>query len=139
MKVDYEFVNKGKPIISIRLDEELFFASSSTKITTRYLNFDALSGELLTADAIFSPIDEFIAMSEKKFKEKYNLPETISLGASGFWFKDNSFHLPKNIGITDSTVVLHYNPFEIASRAEGPIEIKLQKEEVLNFFKPVEY
>lgn len=47
-------------------------------------------------------------------------------------FEENSFHLPASIGLTQNELILHYNPYEIASYADGPKTISIPIEELKN-------
>jgi hypothetical protein len=50
-------------------------------------------------------------------------------------FEENLFSLPENIGLTAEGIKLHYNQYEVASYADGPIELTLPFPEVKQFLK----
>lgn len=40
-------------------------------------------------------------------------------------FPGNRFDLPDNIGYSTKGLILHYNPYEVASYAEGPVVVTI--------------
>ena len=48
-------------------------------------------------------------------------------------FEDDTFHLPQNIFYTDKGLLLFYNPYEVASYAEGTKELLLTYKEVNDY------
>ncbi|MDX1463282.1 MAG: RsiV family protein, partial [Marinirhabdus sp.] len=60
-----------------------------------------------------------------KFRKMYDIAQNESINAPGFWFEDDTFYLPETFGISNETITLHYNPYEIAAYATGPVEINL--------------
>jgi len=48
-------------------------------------------------------------------------------------FEDNQFQLPQNMGLTPQGMVLHYNPYEAASYADGALVLEFPHEAVRPF------
>ena len=48
-------------------------------------------------------------------------------------FERDEFYLPENIGLTENGLVLLYNQYEVASYADGAIELILPMNEVKNY------
>lgn len=126
-----QIVYQSEEIISMDLNFYFFTGGAHGYGGTRFLNFDAKTGVLLTADNLFSETETLKTIAESKIRAQYQIPEGQNINATGFWFKDNQFHLPENIGITDAEIVLLYNAYEIASYAEGAISISIPKEEII--------
>lgn len=112
---------QSQDFVSLELNYYLFTGGAHGYSGTQFLNFDAITGELLDQNSLFVDVDGLIRYSEKIFREQYQVPQERSINSSGFWFEDDQFHLPENIGFTETELILHYNQYEIASYAEGPI------------------
>jgi len=116
--------------VSLELNYYLFTGGAHGYSGTQFLNFDANTGELLQQNSLFNDVEGLNRLSEKKFRERYQIPQDRSINSSGFWFENNQFHLPENIGFTETELILHYNQYEIASYAEGPIILTIPLTEV---------
>ncbi|NCT19038.1 MAG: hypothetical protein AUK33_04900 [Flavobacteriaceae bacterium CG2_30_34_30] len=122
-------------LVSIEFEYYLYTGGAHGYGGTNYLNFDVKTGERLSEQTLFTDFDGFLKYSENKFREVYKIPKDNSINSTGFWFENGAYYLPENIGFTDEEVVLIYNQDEIASYAEGPIQLKFPKEEVLSYLE----
>lgn len=96
----------------------------------RFLNFDKKTREELYPDELFADIDAFRKIAETTFRAQYEIPSEAPINSTGFMFEDNKFHLPENIGFTAEGLVLHYNPYEAASYADGNLVLVFPMEKV---------
>jgi hypothetical protein len=48
-------------------------------------------------------------------------------------FEKDHFYLPENIGFTEKGIKLLYNQYEVASYADGPIELTLPYKDIRKF------
>lgn len=122
-------------LVSIALAYYLYTGGAHGYGGTNYLNFDVKTGERLTEKTLIKNLGGFLKYSDNKFREVYKIPKDSSINSTGFWFENDTFYLPENIGFTDKEVVLIYNQYEIASYAEGPIQLNFPKEEVLPYLE----
>ncbi len=125
----------SEDLISIQLDYYLFTGGAHGYGGTNYLNFNTNTGEILTPSTMYANKKEFLNYVENKFREEYQIPKDSSINSTGFWFENDIFYLPENVGFTETEVVLLYNQYEIASYAEGPILLSFPKEEVVEFLE----
>ncbi|MCR9181960.1 MAG: DUF3298 and DUF4163 domain-containing protein [Flavobacteriaceae bacterium] len=124
---------QSEEFVSLELNYYLFTGGAHGYSGTQFLNFDANTGELLQHDSLFNDIQGLIRFCENEFRERYQVPQDRSINSSGFWFENDQFHLPENIGFTETELILHYNQYEIASYAEGPIILTIPLTEVEEF------
>ncbi len=124
---------QSEEFVSLELNYYLFTGGAHGYSGTTFLNFDANTGELIHQDSLFNDVEGLIRYSENEFRERYQVPQDRSINSSGFWFENDQFHLPENIGFTDTELILHYNQYEIASYAEGPIILTIPLTEVEDF------
>lgn len=128
-KVSYE----SEKIISIQFDLALFTGGAHGYTSITYLNFDPETGRLLSNEELFTP--DFKKVAEREFRRKNEIPKNEAINSTGFFFEKDNFQLPQNIGFTPNKVVLRYNAYEIASYAEGTIQLEFKTAEVKKYFK----
>ena len=131
--VEGKITHESEKLISIEFDLALFTGGAHGYTSISYLNFDPETGRLLSNKDLFS--EGFKEFAEKRFREKNNIPENESINSTGFFFEDDEFQLPKNIGFYTKKVVLRYNSYEIASYAEGNVQLEFKMQEVKKYFK----
>lgn len=99
----------------------------------QYYNFNPQTGEVYPKAAYFKDESGFLNLAKAHFYTMFDITEGTSLSSRGFFFSEDIFHLPKQIGFTDTEVVLLYNPYEITSYADGPVELRIPINEALEF------
>lgn len=122
--------------VSLELNYYLFTGGAHGYSGTTFFNFNAKTGQSLNEEMLFKDSKAVLAYAEKKFRDLYAISSERTINSSGFWFKNDQFHFPENIGFTETELIFHYNQYEIASYAEGPIILALPKAEIkelLNF------
>lgn len=132
-KIKGKIAYQGKKILSIQLDSYIFTGGAHGYSSTRFLNFDTKKGEELENWQLFKNTGNFEHFVEGRFRSKENILHDKPINSTGFMFENDSFYLPENIGFTKKGMQLHYNQYEIASYADGPIELTLSYEEVKNY------
>lgn len=120
-------------LISIRMNTYLFTGGAHGYTATRFLNFDKKTGKELDAPELFRDPEAFSAFAEASFREQYDIPSDAPINSTGFMFEDNHFKLPQNIGLTTGGLVLHYNPYEAASYADGDLVLEFPYETIKPF------
>ncbi|TFG74190.1 MAG: DUF3298 domain-containing protein, partial [Flavobacteriales bacterium] len=58
------------------------------------------------------------------------IPLDKPINQTGLMFEQDTFYLPENIGFTKDGLQLLYNPYEVASYADGTIVLTLSYQEV---------
>ncbi len=119
--------------LSIRLNSYTYTGGAHGYASVRYLNFDKSRGAELEAWELFTNQGDFQRFAEDKFRLQENIPDGKPINSTGFMFEEDRFYLPENIGLTTEGVMLHYNQYEVASYADGPIELTLPFGEVRRF------
>lgn len=94
------------------------------------LIIDAITGRKLNYKNMFTDINEIKRLAEEKLREKYEIGLGKSFNAVGFFFENDKFSLPENIFFNPNSIVLHYNQYEIAPYAFGPIDIELSNKAI---------
>ncbi len=132
-QVEGKVIYKTENIISVKFNLELFTGGAHGYASKSYQNFDPKTGKLYNKAELFTP--DFKKFAETLFRKKYNIPAADTINSTGFFFKNDVFHLPENIGFQKDSVILLYNPYEAASYSEGDLELKIPREKVERFIK----
>jgi|TARA_B110000503_G_scaffold143041_1_gene242271 hypothetical protein len=112
--------------LSLSLTNQSYTGGAHTSEWVTYLNLDKEGRFYDIVDEI-GPLDQLTIAAEAAFKDKMRLSTSDDLGEAGFLFKNNTFHLPANIGINKQSVLLYYNNYEIGSNALGPVLLELPR------------
>ena len=124
---------RSDSLISVKIITEIFSGGAHGYKTLSFLNFDPTLGKMLSKNDIFE--EEFTAFAEQKFRQQQEIPEEDNINSTGFWFENETFSLPENIGFSEGNVVLVYNSYEIAPYAAGDIVLEIPLEEVRPFIR----
>lgn len=129
--IDGEVTYRSPEVISIAINSYLDTGGAHGNTNVRFFNFNAQSGELLTKkDMILnskglSDLVERLLKVEIKTNDNGETMEDFFFG--------NDFQLPESLGYSDEGLIILYNPYEIASYAQGIIEFTIPFEEVNQF------
>lgn len=129
-----EIYNSPKHIC-LEMRQYLFTGGAHGYGTTSFINIDPDTGEELSEAEIFSDKKEFTSFAEKKFRKIKKIGDDQSINDPGFWFEDDVFYLPETVGFTQDSIIFVYNQYDIASYADGPIELKIGLDEAQPYLK----
>ena len=122
------FVSRSKSYTGgVRINESL-----------KYVNTDTL-GRTIDIEKKIGSFNELRRRAEIIFRNQNNLTPDSHLSASGYTFENNRFHLPKNIGINDTDILLYYNNYEIGDNSQGAMLIKIPHQLSNNIFELPDY
>ena len=121
ISVDERFASSK--FLCFEMNQFMFTGGAHGYSSNYFLNVDSQTGETILIEDLIKP--GFIKYAETKFKEEMEIPLNEPINSTGFWFENDTFYLPETIGITKNEVILHYNQYEIASYAAGPITISI--------------
>lgn len=110
-------------LLSLKLDGYIFTGGAHGFTRTRYLNFDKASARELDNRELFRDLPGLEALAEAAFRESQGIEAGAAINSTGFMFEDNQFRLPETIGFEAEGLVLLYNPYEVASYADGPVRV----------------
>ena len=132
-KIDGSVVYEDKELLTLQLQSYVFTGGAHGYSAQRFLNFDKKRGVALENWQLFQNREAFEQFVETKFREQEAIPAEASINQTGLMFESDRFYLPENIGFTKEGVKLLYNPYEVASYADGPIVLTLPFNEVRPF------
>lgn len=132
-KIDGEVKYVSENIINIEIKHYTYTGGAHGYQGLRSLLFDPNTGKTILQHQLFKDRNAFKAFAEKEFRNKYKIPEKGSINQTGLMFEGDKFHLPQNIFYTDKGLLLFYNPYEVASYADGTKELLLSYKEVNDY------
>lgn len=128
--ISQEIINRNERLVVLKTTFYLFTGGAHGFGGMHYLNFDAETGKIESRKDLISDMDKFRDYAEKKFRKKFEVGSEAKLNAKGFFFEDDNFALPENMAFLPNKVILHYNPYEAGSYAQGNIRLSIPKKEV---------
>jgi hypothetical protein len=131
--VNESIYSRTDKLVSVGITTEIFSGGAHGYRTLTFLNFDPSTGKTYSNGELFT--SEFKQFVEEKFRSEQNIPSGESLNSSGFWFENDTFELPENIGFSEDKVILVYNSYEIAPYAAGDFYMEIPLEEAASFLK----
>ncbi|MDT0606522.1 DUF3298 and DUF4163 domain-containing protein [Croceitalea rosinachiae] len=134
-EINGEVIFESAALASLVLNTYTFTGGAHGYGSATFLNFDKLKGIELENHEMFSDLEGFIALAEDRFRNEHDVPKKANINATGFMFSGDTFHLAENLGFTDEGIQLIYNQYEVASYADGPIELIIPFEQANQFLK----
>lgn len=126
---------ENKEVITIKLTSYIYTGGAHGYETNRFLNFDKVKGVELYQEDLFNNLGEFKAFAESLFRKQEKISAEGSINDTGFMFETENFYLPDNMGYTEDGIHLFYEPYEIASFADGPITLTIPYNEANPYIK----
>lgn len=126
-------IYSSKEHLCFEMRQYLFTGGAHGYGTTSFMNIDPKTGEELTSKELFKNSEKFTAFAEKKFRAQQKIEQNNSINENGFWFENDKFYLPESVGFTQDSLIFVYNQYDIASYADGPIELKIALKEAEPF------
>ena len=126
--------DNGK-LLCIAFDDYTYYGGAHGYGSTFYLNFDKDLQQVLTPEMLFKDLEGFKRLAEKRFRSQYQIQPEEDLSETGYFFTEDTFTLPQNIGFRNDQLILLYNPYEIASYADGQLILKFDLAEVKDYLK----
>lgn len=136
-KIEGKASYKNEKIVSFLFDSYIFTGGAHGYGSTSFLNFDLKTGEELTEENLLKNPKEFTTYVETLFRKQNNLKPEDNINSTGFMFEDDAFHLPQSIGFDKQGIILIYNPYEIASYADGQTKIHIPMDQAKLFIKSI--
>jgi hypothetical protein len=124
-----------KKLIVLEENNESYTGGAHGAYSTNFSVFDLINKKILKASDIFE-INELTEIAYEYFlKERGLTKNRESVEKEGYWFKDNKFHLNDNFSFDNKNITFLYNPYEIASYAEGQILIEIPLDKLESIIK----
>lgn len=129
---EVQVIYNSSKITSLCASSYAFTGGAHGNSSVQMASFRRATGErvqlsdILSADAL----DRLNTIAEKNFRRDREIPDNLSLEEAGYWFKDNQFMLNDNFAVGKSGLIFHFNQYEIAPYAFGPIDVTIGYDQI---------
>jgi len=135
VKIFAEIIYESEKLISLRIDSESFTGGAHPNSSTSLYVIDIQSYKELTTSDIISDTTKFKQILEQEFRKVKGMREDQSFADVGFYINDGDFLLNDNIGITETSVIVQFNPYEIAPYSEGATTLEIDQNKLSGLLK----
>src|SRR5699024_6981998 len=101
--------HQSDTLITIGVETEVLAGGAHGYGATIFFNFDPRTGQRYDHYDLFTA--EFTRYVEGVFRQQQQIPPDAPINSTGFWFENDQFHLPINIGFEKDQVLMVYNPY----------------------------
>lgn len=129
--IDGEVTHRSPELICIAINSYLDTGGAHGNTNVRFFNFNPQTGTSLHTKDLIGNIKGFSEVVEQKLKDEIKTNTDNESMEDEFFGKD--FQLPETIGYSDEGIIILYNPYEIASYAQGIVEFTIPFEDVSSF------
>ena len=124
---------RNEKLICFRQGDFKYTGGAHGNGVTLYQYFDLQSGREFDFDDLIADKEGLATVAEEKFRAKFNIGPSESINSPGFWFEEELFALPETFGLEGDQLMLVYNTYEIASYADGTVEVAIPISEVSDY------
>lgn len=114
---------RSDSILVLETSTMTYFGGAHPNRGTRYFNFSRDAGNMIPLSVIVNDLEKFTSKAEMVFNEKYGINEDNTYDEAGYQFLGGRFSLSANYAFLGDSILLHYNPYEIAPYSMGDSEI----------------
>ncbi len=126
LQIDIEIGYSSNDILSLHCDSYEFAGGAHGIGAVRFWNYNPKTSRPLENEALFKDVAEFHAFAKAKFIQTHGSLKQFS-------FDDDNYNLPDNIGFDQEGIILFYNVYEIASYADGTLELRFSWVEIEDY------
>lgn len=114
---------QSKKLLNVTVDYYLFTGGAHGYGATESLLLNPDSGQTYKLTDVFLDMAQLTKLVEEKFRKQLKIAANSSLTEAGYFFTDDRFILPKNFIMNEKGILFHYNTYEVACYAQGPIDL----------------
>jgi hypothetical protein len=119
----------------LRIDSEAFTGGAHPNSSTNFFVIDVNSYKDLGPSDIISDTTKFKEILEQEFRRQKGMGENETFADVGFYINEGDFLLNDNIGITDESIIVQFNPYEIAPYSAGATMLEINKDKLSGLLK----
>ena len=121
VRVEPQFT--GTQTLSLSLFSDSYTGGAHPNSSLIYVNYDVFSRKVIKLSDLINPamMARLTYIASTIFRKQEGLSPTESL--ENYFFENQKFNLNTNFLITKKGLLFYYNPYEIRSYAEGPMEL----------------
>ncbi|GMV52886.1 MAG: DUF3298 domain-containing protein [Chlorobi bacterium] len=113
-------------IVCVQLEATTFLGGAHPNSVTDFVMVHVPTGKPVQLSGLVRNMKAFLNVAEQTFKKQVGIKGN-DYAEKGYMMQDGKFTLPLASGITTDSVILYYNPYEIAPYVVGPTRISLPR------------
>jgi hypothetical protein len=123
-------------IVTLDITEFSFTGGAHPNTRRRLVSFDVATGRLLGPEDLTGDLGGFTAVVEAQLRADRGLGPNDDMEAAGFWLPEGEFTLPGNMGVVAEGILFHWDAYEIAPYAMGPIDVTIPVDDLSEVATP---
>ncbi len=133
---DCRVVYQSEKLLSLSFDNFSFTGGAHGNYGTSYLPIDLVNRKSLKLTDVIKAggVRQLRPLLEKSYRKSRNLKPSEGLTEGGLF--DNKIEPNENFYITGKGIIFSYQPYEIASYADGEIEIMIDYKDLQTYLQP---
>ena len=135
LDINSEVILDDSVYVSFRIDSEAYTGGAHPNSNVQYYIVRTSDGQSLGLHDIITDTVRFKSMLEQAFRKDRGLEDSQSLAEMGYFIEEDGFTLTDNIGLTETELLVQFNPYEIAPYSLGPTTITLNRQELGDILK----
>lgn len=130
--IDAEITYQQSDWLCFKIKTGSYSGGAHSNSSVRFLLFNQ-NGSQFTVNKTITDTKNLLIQAEKAFRRQANIPPAKQWNETEYSFAAEGFFLPEEIGFSEKGMILYYNNYEIASYAEGSIEIVLPYDQIKSY------
>lgn len=117
-------------VATIDIAESAYTGGAHPNSHRRLVSFDVATGALLGVEDLTTDVAGLSSLVERQLRADRGLDADDDLGTAGFWFPEEGFTLPDNVGVVPEGLRFHWDAYEIAPYSMGVIDVMVPSGEL---------
>lgn len=135
---DIEVVHHNERVVSLRLERSEYTGGAHPNSVVMLASFALPVGKRVTLSDVL--IEDYRTrldgIAEHAFRGARDIAPDADLTAEGYWFEGGRFAVNTNFALEASGIRFHFDPYEVAPYATGPIEFVVRVEDLRPVLRP---
>ncbi len=134
LRRDARIIHQDSQVLSLAVDSSVYAGGAHPLSSRKLASFDRATGERLDIAAVVRPeaMTLFSDLLTRALRRERGIASDVSLADAGFFLDDDQVPPTDNFAVTADGWLLHYDPYEIAPYALGPVELALGFRDIEN-------
>lgn len=128
----FNVIYQNEKYVSLMSHEHSYLGGSHSNELMVFKNFHIATGNYVSLSQILSSLEYKKAeeLAETEFRKQKGLKSGDNLSANGWYFPNGKFTLNNNFYLTDSSIIIRYNTYDIGSYAAGATSLEVRWEDI---------
>ena len=130
IEIEASMIYNTPAAVTIDITEFAYTGGAHPNSRRRLVSFDVSTGRMLGVDDLTIDVEALTSLTEQLLRADRGLEPDADLESAGFWFPEEGFTLPDNVGVVEDGLVFHWDAYEIAPYSMGPIDVTVPAEDL---------